>query len=508
MTIIMPEYMNQRRPKTSYLIGQAMGETLGKASDLYLQNKIQGYFDKQKKDEEKAEISGARKKSATAIASAYKHPEWVEAMEGLEPQQQVALGKELASQSSDSSFLTKLIRGAKFEAPEQIQQGAPTPQAVATNQAAAQRMGMANQQPGQIPGMPQYAQQGQQGQLPFAMPQFQPAMGQQEPAATPAGVVPPEPTRGQGNGLDLASFQGKRLGEMSRDQLDALKEGQTADIQKQLEDAYNKQQSAMRGERTAATAEETLKFKKSEAEKNRKERKEERESKDSAKFLEEVDADSQPLILESGQLNQAMEAVKTGDVNGLYSYLTTKFGLDPLIPTNVSRFATANKEAYLNSIKSTGGRPNQWLEQTILDAGAKVGRKTSANMITLEQQKAEHDIKLARVLKANELRKKYMEDPEYGYVPAKIRSEVMDYQKQYADHRQDSLSYRVQQILENEKSDEDILNQKKLRSGTPLTLRVYDLLKQKNGGNTSNALKEAKSLGYNVLPESVYAEQQ
>jgi hypothetical protein len=232
----LPEYFTQQRPSKSEQIFQQL-EPVGKSLGKSLQNTIQGYYDQQKEDRQ-AELGGRlRKQQAIGLAQAYKHPEWSEALGNFEAPQQIDLAKQLSESSPASMVLSKLINGGRFEAPEPVQQPAPTAQSIAANQAAAQRMGMANQEPGQIPGMPEYAQPGQQGPL----PQYQPAMGQEEPAATPAEVVPPEPTKGQGNGLDLASFQGKRLGDMSIEQLDALKDGQPAQVQKQLEDAYNRQ---------------------------------------------------------------------------------------------------------------------------------------------------------------------------------------------------------------------------------------------------------------------------
>jgi hypothetical protein len=52
-----------------------MGETLGKASDLYLQNKIQGYFDKEKEDRQKDLLGKEQVKSGTAIAELLGTPE-------------------------------------------------------------------------------------------------------------------------------------------------------------------------------------------------------------------------------------------------------------------------------------------------------------------------------------------------------------------------------------------------------------------------------------------------
>jgi hypothetical protein len=485
-------------------MGQGLGQALGKASDLYLQNKVQGYFDEQKE----ARQAQVRQQSATGLAKASKHPEWAETLSSYDAPEQIKVAQYLGTQIPQNSLLDTLINKGRFKVPEQATQPAPTPPTVAANTAAAQRIG-ATGQPTQIPGMPAYAQPATMGQpqnLPMMQPQYQQQAMAQQPTL-PGGQVPPEPVQPQGTGLDLASFQGKNLGEMTDEQVEALKQGQTPEKQAALQKTRDQMQSASRGERQAIVAEETLKFRKSEAEKARKERTIEKETKDSSKFLKDIDAETEPLILEEGQLNEAKKAIESGDVGSLTTYLADKFKINPLLPANAARFKTASKNAYVNTIRSTGNRPNQWLEQTIYDATAQIGRKTSSNMISIEQAIAEHDVKMAKVNKANELRKKYMNDPDYGYVPAKIAQEVSDYQKEFASHRFDMLSYRTQQILENEKKDGTLLGQGRVSSGTPLTIRMFDILKKKNGGNVKNTIKEAHSLGYQELPEQVYAEQ-
>jgi len=67
----MPKEYVERRPRTSYLMGQGLGQALGKASDLYLQNKVQGYFDEQKE----ARLGEKQKISGTALANALGMPE-------------------------------------------------------------------------------------------------------------------------------------------------------------------------------------------------------------------------------------------------------------------------------------------------------------------------------------------------------------------------------------------------------------------------------------------------
>jgi len=295
----MPSDYMQRRPSKSEALFEGL-KPLGQTASSYLNSKIEAMHEQQKEERQ----GQVRLKSAKGIAAAYKRPELVDTLSALEPAQQIAFAKDFATQSPQSNILSKLITGGKFEAPRPVEQASSSPAAIATNQAAAQRMGMGN--PGQIPGMPQYAQQDQQGQLPFVAPQYQVAMGQNESAATPAGVVPPEPSRGQGNGLDLASFNGKRLGEMSREQIDALKDGQSKDIQKQLEDSYNKQKSAERGERSvsaserrATTGEKAFELKEKEFNEKTKDL-----SKEDKKFVEKIDNSMTTLYKAANSLQQ------------------------------------------------------------------------------------------------------------------------------------------------------------------------------------------------------------
>ena len=494
-----------QQPKTSYLIGQAFGDTLGSAGKMYLQGKMQNYFQGLQDQREASVEQNQREQSARAYGSLTGNPGTVQQLMQIPASQHLNFMKEFGG-GGVNDMITSGTRGQapqhvaplglsydnrpmtqrqSIQGPQEAIQGpqeAPkaTPTSTAANIAQAQRMGVT----------PEDSQELQNTQ---PAEQQQPIAGQPEQPTMPGGAIAPKTGR-------------RSLGEMSEEEFANVLNGYPgATARKQLYDARQRQQMAMRDVEKLALAKEGLEFKKSEASRKSDEALIKRETTESSKFLADIDETSEPLILQAGQLDQAMQAVKTGDVSGFYGYLTSKFGIDPLIPANVSRFASANKESYLNSLKSTGSRLNQFLEKNILEASAKIGRSTSSNMIILEQQKAENDIKMAKVLKANELRDKYSK--EYGYIPAKIGREVTEYQRKYAEHRFDVQSYRTQQILENEKADDKLLAQGKSKSGAPLTLRMYDLLKQKNDGDSDKALKEAKVLGYVMLPESVYAEQ-
>lgn len=495
----------EQRPKTSFLIGQAFGDTLGSAGKMYLQGKMQNYFQGLQDERNTALEQNQRTQSARAYGSLTGDPGTVQQLMQIPASQHLNFMKEFggggisdlitgSTRSSGAQQMANIGLPANNRAMVQPinsggQQEAPvaTPASTATNIAQAQRMGIT---PEETPGV-QRNVQGNADQQQQQQPQQ--VAWQAEQPVLPGGAIAPKTGR-------------YNLGEMSDQEFnDVLNRVPGNTARKQLYDARLRQQTAMRDEEKLALSREGLEFKKSEAGRKSKEALIKRETEDSSKFLADIDESSEPLILQAGQLDQAMQAVKTGDVSGFYGYLTSKFGMDPLIPANVSRFASANKESYLNALKSTGSRLNQFLEKNILEASAKIGRSTASNMIILEQQKAENDIKMAKILKANELRDKYSK--EYGYIPAKIGREVTEYQRKYAEHRFDVQSYRTQQILENEKKDDQLLLPGKSRSGSPLTLRMYDLLKQKHNGDANEALKEAKSLGYVILPEAVYAEQ-
>ena len=168
----MPAEYNQRRPKTSYLLGQAIGESLGKASDMYLKGKMENYFQNQK-DERASKIEQAeRKRAGSALAELEGQPERGRIYENLTPsmlQERSKAVNEVLTNSANSSTASAFARHGQGQPYSKIPGVAPERQAEAEKtknyQAESEMLN------------PNAGQKGQQGQ----------------PAGGAEGQPPPQP---------------------------------------------------------------------------------------------------------------------------------------------------------------------------------------------------------------------------------------------------------------------------------------------------------------------------
>jgi len=128
----MPEHFNQRRPKTSYLLGQAIGEGLGKASDMYLKGKMDNYFQSQK-DERDAKIEqAARERAGSALAELEGQPDRGRIYKNLTPsmlQERAKAINETLLNSAGSSVASAFARSGQGQPTSKIPGVSPERQA-------------------------------------------------------------------------------------------------------------------------------------------------------------------------------------------------------------------------------------------------------------------------------------------------------------------------------------------------------------------------------------------
>lgn len=178
----MPEHFNQRRPKTSYLLGQAIGESLGKASDMYLKGKMENYFQNQK-DERASKIEqAASERSAEGYEKLTGIKGLKDHLRGIPLQHHGAAVKEFGGGGAQD-YINNASPSYQTSPPPP--QPPPSPQKTSTsiNQdiAAAQRMGLSGQE---VPGMP-----GIPAKTPQGVNEPQQAEGDREQPQIPGGQV-------------------------------------------------------------------------------------------------------------------------------------------------------------------------------------------------------------------------------------------------------------------------------------------------------------------------------
>ena len=171
-----------------------------------------------------------------------------------------------------------------------------------------------------------------------------------------------------------------------------------------------------------------------------KERQIEFEQKRVLPILEEVDAARRTIDARRTSLNLQKQAVQTGDVAGFKNYLSELTGAENLRSTEGAIFKTAGKELFLNSLSKINGRPNQWIEQQLSDAQAKIGRSTEANLSTIAVQEYSLDLLDKETKLYQDLAEQYINDPNFGYVPSNINRLVNQAMKPYTLKKEKELA--------------------------------------------------------------------
>lgn len=508
----MPAEYAQRPKSRSDQFYEKMGNLLEKGAGSFLQNKIESYFDEKKLERAEVLDKKQRLEYATGLSKLLNRPDLKEPLSMMPIQYQDAMAKEFSVGGTEDfiSLLNKKTGPKGSYVPSFENQQTSQPSDVQKTIDIAQRL------PQNIPqNVPQNAVQGLPPNLVknalFQLPSQQNILNRSGAGMMQQGPQPPFVSYATQPTLPSQQMPAQLLLEP---ELEPESETPLADMTpSEFEEKIRQQprrsvRDELRKERKAQVFLKQ-KIKKGDIEREKfdwmkEESVKERAHKDVSKFYEDINKSSESLTIQKNSLENAKAAIASGEPSSLYSYFIDKNGYDPLLPANTVRFKNAQKKSFLEYVRMSGSRPNQWIEQILLDSMAKIGRSQTANMLCLEDEIAQNDVKRARVRKAEELRKKYINDPNYGYVPLKVIDEVTDYSKAYAKKRFNIYSYRAQQLLENEKSDHDLMKLTKVPSGTPLTLRMYKIIYNRNNKDDAKAPAAAERMGFKVLPEYVY----
>lgn len=196
-------------------------------------------------------------------------------------------------------------------------------------------------------------------------------------------------------------------------------------------------------------------------------------------------------------MDLARNAVETGNL-GFFSLdnLANRTGLDVFRTAKGSQLITAGKENLLNNMGRVSARAqNIWFEQRLDSMFPQIGQSREANLTILEMLEGEEALDKAYV---NEFdRQAENDEQKFGYVKKdierRVRSELQPLEKRLFDR----TSYRLKDIEEREKGLTNLKKEvgKKVPKGTPLTLTMAKLYKDKFG---NDALSAAKKNGYTI----------
>ena len=477
----MPEHFNQRRPKTSYLLGQAIGESLGKASDMYLKGKMENYFQNQK-DERASKIEqAASERSAGGYEKLTGIKGLKEHLRGIPAQYHGAAVKEFGGGGAQD-YINNASPSYQTSPPPP--QPPPSPQKTSTsiNQdiAAAQRMGLSGQE---VPGMPGI------------------------PAKTPQGVNEPQQAEGeegqQPTGRQTRPGMRYPLAEMSNDEFnDTLRQYPGATNKKLLINAREKQRDQRlkeegleNQERRTGIEEEKLGISKEGQSLKEKQFKE-----GSVKgYREEMEGKRKQVLEDRDSLSLARRAMQMGDTSSWTQFFANKYGLDPLKSTASQLMNLASKEFIRGSLHGISARAqNQWIEQRFMSMFPSVGTKDDAKESIIEALERGTDVKEKEV----ELYDHYSDIFEKN--PNKIARNVDRDLKKYISDRDDQMSYNFSRIKDKYSSPEALYSDDKPIKGEYITPEKISAFTKKYNGDKLKAQNELLKLGYRIPSAEQY----
>lgn len=159
-------------------------------------------------------------------------------------------------------------------------------------------------------------------------------------------------------------------------------------------------------------------------------------------------------------------------------------------------FKTAGKEFFLGTLNRAGARPNQFIEQQIVEMLPKIGRSTAANLSVTRAFRNEIDLKKEKIRLTRDLADEL--EAKLGYVPRNIGQLRDQKLKEYAEGKQKELNNDLRALKSiEEKSKQPFM---KVNPGTPISKVVakslLDQYDPKDPDRAKKASKQAEELGY------------
>ena len=223
------------------------------------------------------------------------------------------------------------------------------------------------------------------------------------------------------------------------------------------------------------------------------------------KFFEQLETDADSIADQREALENITGAIKEGNTSFFsqdnFANFLGKYG-EGLRTAKGAQLINAQKEFLLSNIGRAGARPNIWIEQQISGALTKLGRSNEANLTVASALKARLERGEAKQEISRNLENFYIERD--GTIPSNFTNIVREQMKPVEENIQKKLSYKLRKLHEKENSGKlEELSMKKVPQGTPLTLEMANILKNKYG-DKDKLRENAKKLGYSIPTSDEY----
>ena len=222
-------------------------------------------------------------------------------------------------------------------------------------------------------------------------------------------------------------------------------------------------------------------------------------------FMDQIEKDRRRVADQKESVYLMESALKNGDLSFFskdnLATILGKYG-EGLRSPEGTVFNTALKEFLLADIGRLGGRPNQWIEQQVSGALAKIGRSQAANDAVVRALKSRVARDEMRIKLTDDLNAKYKEN--LGFEPGNISAIVAKELEPYEKQAQKQLSYDLRRIEEQDNPpNPSTFYKQKVPEGTPMTLEMGALFLDKYK-DPEKARENAKKLGYTIFEAEDY----
>lgn len=204
-----------------------------------------------------------------------------------------------------------------------------------------------------------------------------------------------------------------------------------------------------------------------------------------------------------GALQLARSAIETGETGPLsWSNISQRLGIPELMNQAGTELTQAGKEFFFGNMQKVSAKAqNQWLEQRITKLAAEVGDPRISALT--KQTMLEGEVELDQAF-LNAYDKLAKEDTEkFGYIKKDIEDRAYKMSEPEADKILKKTSYKTRQLYEEEKGFNWLKDNatKKVVKGTYLTPAMAFQMAKKYNGDFSQAIENAKKLGYEIPTE-------
>ncbi len=182
------------------------------------------------------------------------------------------------------------------------------------------------------------------------------------------------------------------------------------------------------------------------------------------------------------------DAIKRGNFGpGSLDHLLSLIGLDASVSKEASQFKGAIKGNVVDTLNTVTGQKNMFLERMMVGAAGELGATPQGNLILADGIGNKIAIDEMKINNWDKIEDRYLNDPEYGYVPAKGIREWEDKNRQDSRILAKDLMKTIQEDREYGMTTQELMKLDKNAEPTPLTEKRAEAIVQRSVSSLKKA---------------------